>query len=149
MKYVLLARPSSLIVTDMKKLMNATGMQPTPLTSLEELGNYNEKQVGGIVISTALSSPVKEKYWEVIHQVTPKFPNCPIFLASYASVKSTFVTAEARFKEFNIDHRLVCLDQVDESFSKERDILVLTQSEISDVSKFDRILKIIKRILNA
>jgi len=148
MKYVLLARPSSLIVSDMKKLMNATGLQPTPLASLEELKNYDEKQVGGVVISTALSSPVKEKYWEVIHEVILKFPNCPIFLASYATVKSTFITAEARFKEFNIGHRLVCLDQVDESFSNNKDILILTQAEISDDSKFDGILKTIKRILN-
>ncbi len=148
MKHVLLARPSSLIVNDMKKLMTATGMTPTPLKSLEHLVNYEESEIGGIVISTALSSPVKEKYWEVISKVIERFPSRPIFLASYASVKSTQITASARFKEFSIARNLTCLDMVDDRFNSSQDVLILTQSEISDDSRFDKILMIIKRILH-
>ena len=149
MKNVLLARPSSLIVNDMKKLMTATGMQPTPLASLADLNSYSEDSIGGVVISTALSSPVKEKYWEVIQSVIATFPNRPIFLASYASVKSTKVTAGSRFKEFDIQRSLVALDEVSEDFSNQGDVLILTQGEISDDSRFDQILKVIKRILNS
>lgn len=149
MKHVLLARPSSLIVNDMKKLMTATGMQPTPLGSLDDIDTYSEDSIGGIVVSTALSSPVKEKYWEVIAKVIAIFPSRPIFLASYASVKSTKITAESRFKEYNIGRNLVCLDEVNENFTSQNDILILTQAEISDGSKFDHILLIIKRILSS
>lgn len=149
MKHVLLARPSSLIVNDMKKLMTATGMQPTPLASLEDIDTYSEDKIGGIVVSTALSSPVKEKYWEVIAKVIAFFPSRPIFLASYASVKSTKITAASRFKEYNIDRNLVCLDEVSASFSSRKDVLILTQAEISDDSKFDQILTMIKSILNS
>ena len=54
MKYVLLARPSSLIVNDMQKLISATGCEPKPLSSIDEFENYNSDDVAGIVISTLL-----------------------------------------------------------------------------------------------
>ena len=148
MNHVLLARPSSLIVNDMKKLMSATGHLPTPIKAIEELDHYAESVISGIVVSTALSSPVKEKYWEVISEVIKRFPKKPIFLASYASVKSTIVTAKARFMEFNIQRRLVSLEEVNEQFSPEQDILILTQAEISDDARFEAILGIISRIMN-
>ena len=147
MREILLARPSSLIVNDMKKLMNAAGVQATPLQSLADLVNYFESNIAGIVVSTALSSPVKEKYWEVILRVVKQFPKKPIFLASYASVKSTKVTAAARFSEFAIERKLVSIEEVDSNFSSEKDILILTQSEISDPSQFEKILAIVKRII--
>ena len=149
MKYVLLARPSSLIVKDMRHLISSTGLEPKPMRSLQEFENYNEADVAGIVISTALSSAVKDKYWDVIIKSMEHFPKKPIFLASYSSVKNTKITACQRMKESNISRQLLSLDEAKaEPFDQEKHILILTQKEISDRIKFDSIKKVVSDILH-
>ena len=66
MKYFLLARPSALIVEKMKKLVAATGASPIPLNQLNAINDYRSDDIEAIVVSTALSSPVKEGYTSVI-----------------------------------------------------------------------------------
>ena len=148
MRKVLLARPSSLIVNDMKHLIESTGCEPTPLTSLEELANFESAEVAAIVISTALSSKVKDKYWDVIQRSASAFPGKPIFLASYSSVRSTKITASQRLKDHGIGHELVSLEELDQIvFDNDKHMLILTQKEISDESKFPAILNCVKKLL--
>lgn len=148
MKYVLLARPSSLIVNDMKNLITSTGCQPTPLASIDEFDNYEADQVAAVVISTALSSKVKDKYWEVIKRSLIHYPYIPIFLASYSSVKSTKIVANKRLEENGIDMELVSLDEMKvQAFDSNKQILILTQGEISNQVLFPSILDKVNSIL--
>ena len=149
MKYVLLARPSSLIVKDMRHLISSTGLEPRPMRSLQEFDNYDETDVAGIVISTALSSVVKDKYWDVIKKSMEHFPTKPIFLASYSSVRNTKITAGQRMKESKIPMQLLSLDEAKaELFDQEKHVLILTQKEISDQKKFSSIKSIVSGILH-
>ena len=145
MKKVILARPSSLIVKDMKNLVASTGFEATPIAQLSELSTIDPNDVGGIVISTALSSTVKEKYWEVIQRSVALFPGKPIFLASYASVRSTKITAGSHIKSTGLDYELVSIDEAKSgSFDSNKQILILTQKEISDPVGFQSISDLIK-----
>lgn len=148
MKKVILARPSSLIVKDMKKLIASTEFDATPITELAELSRIDPEDVGGIVISTALSSTVKEKYWEVIQRSVALFPGKPIFLASYASVRSTKITAGAHVKSAGLDYELVSIEETKPgSFNASKQILILTQKEISNPMMFNSISDLIKLTL--
>ncbi len=150
MKYVLLARPSSLIVKDMKQLISSSGCEPQPLRSLSEFKNYSSHEVAGIVISTALSSVVSDKYWDVIKKSILSFPDKPIFLASYSSVRNTKITAGQRIKEHNISMELLSLEETKtRDFSQKKHILILTQKEISDKMKFPAIKDMVTEILQA
>ena len=150
MKYVLLARPSSLIVKDMKHLISSAGCKPVPLSSTEEFQNYSEKDVAGIVVSTALSSKVSEKYWEVVSKAAEHYAEKPLFLASYSSVKTTKITANQRLGENGIEHELVSLEEAEEAaFNPKKQILILTQKEISDEERFPKILHCVKKVLSS
>ena len=147
MKYMLLARPSALIVNDMKRLVSKTGLEPQPLTSTDQFHDYDESDVGGIVISTALSSKVNEKYWEVIEKAVSYFPGKPIFLASFSTVESTKLTAGNRLKEHGISLELISIEEAQANSLNSNQILILTQKEISDMSKLPLITKLLKSIL--
>lgn len=149
MKKIILARPSSLIVTDMKTLMTATGYEAYPIGALSELTVINQSEVAGIVISTALSSTVKEKYWEVIQRSVALFPGKPIFLASYATVRSTKITAGSHIGKAGLDYELLSIDEAKTtSFDPSKHILILTQKEISNVLEFSSICELVKKVLN-
>lgn len=150
MKKIILARPSSLIVTDMKTLMTATGYEAYPINALSELTAINQHDVAGIVISTALSSTVKEKYWEVIKRSAALFPDKPIFLASYATVRSTKITAGSHIKNSELDYELLSIDEAKSTaFNAKKHILILTQKEISNAIEFSSICELVKKVLNA
>jgi len=147
MKYMLLARPSALIVNDMKRLVTKAGLEPQPLTSTDQFVEFEENDVGGIVISTALSSKVNEKYWEVIEKTRNHFPGKPIFLASFSTVESTKLTAGNRLREHGIDLELNSIEEAQRNTLTRKQILILTQKEISDMSKLPLITKLIKSIM--
>lgn len=150
MKKVILARPSSLIVTDMKKLISSSGFEAKPIGELKELTELFPADVAGIVISTALSSTVKEKYWEVIKQSATLFPGKPIFLASYATVRSTKITAGAHLKDMGHEYDLLSIDEAKAaSFDCDKHILILTQKEISDPIAFPSIQELMKGLLKS
>lgn len=147
MKYMLLARPSALIVNDMKRLVTKAGLEPQPLTSTDQFVKFDENDVGGIVISTALSSKVNEKYWEVIEKTRIHFPGKPIFLASFSTVEGTKLTAGNRLKEHGIELELKSIEDAQKDPLNQDQILILTQKEISDMAKLPLITKLLKAIM--
>ncbi len=148
MKKVILARPSSLIVSDMKKLVSSTGFEAMPIAEINELTHISQSEAAGIVISTALSSTVKEKYWEVVQRSAAIFPGKPIFLASYATIRSTKITAGAHIKNAGLDFELLSIEEAKSgSFDSNKQILILTQKEISDPIAFSSISELMKRLL--
>lgn len=150
MKKVILARPSSLIVKDMKKLIASSGFEASPINELKELTQINQDEVAGIVISTALSSTVKAKYWEVIKRSIALFPGKPIFLASYATARSAKITAGSHIEEVGNGYELLSIEEAQKlAFDPEKHILILTQKEISDPVAFPSISELIKKVMKA
>lgn len=132
----------------MKKLVSSTGFKAEPITKIKELKSINQDEVAGIVISTTLSSSVKEKYWEVIKLSASLFPDKPIFLASYATERSTRITATSHFKEASLDYDLLSINEAKSiPFNTDKQILILTQKEISDPIAFRPICELMKRLL--
>ncbi|WP_436514502.1 hypothetical protein [Ekhidna sp. To15] len=132
----------------MKKLVSSTGFEAMPITEINELTSIDEDEVAGIVISTALSSTVKEKYWEVVQRSAAIFPGKSIFLASYATVRSAKITAGAHIKNAGLDYELLSIEEAKSgSFDANNQILILTQKEISDPVAFSSISELIKRLL--
>lgn len=150
MKKVILARPSSLIVKDMKKLVSSIGFEAMPIAKISQLTEVNQEEVAAVVISTALTSTVKEKYPEVIQRSAAIFPGKPIFLASYATVRSTKITAGAHISGFGLHYELLSLEEAKNvSFDSNKQILILTQKEISNPTTFPAICELVKSIMKS
>lgn len=149
MKYVVLARPSSLIITDMKRLIGKMELDPRPISHITELHAFKANEVGAVVISTALSSTIKEKYWEVVKKVRELFPGKPIFLASFASISSTRITAGAHFERESLDIELSSVDEINtDDFDPNRQMLILTQRELENTSLLSKISKVALKLIN-
>ncbi|WP_109833286.1 hypothetical protein [Reichenbachiella versicolor] len=131
----------------MKKLISSANCDPIPLSSINQLSEFETESIAGIVISTALSSPVKNKYWEVLQNSIEQFPGKPIFLASFASVRSSKVTISAALKKNNIDFDVLSCEEVSHGFDTNKEIVLLTQGEISDAEKFHRVSELVKAVL--
>ncbi len=132
----------------MKKLISSSGFEANPLEDLSELTKINQNEVAGIVISTALSSTVKEKYWEVIKRSIALFPGKPIFLASYSTVRSTKITAGSHLKNLGTGYELLSIEEASKtSFDPNSHLLILTQKEISDPVAFPSICELMKRVM--
>lgn len=59
-KKILLARPNMFLVNEMKDFLTVCGYEPTPIENLSDLDQHNSLEIGGMVISTAIASTVKE-----------------------------------------------------------------------------------------
>ncbi len=134
----------------MKKLISSSGFEANPIEDLSQLTKINQNEVAGIVISTALSSTVKEKYWEVIKRSIALFPDKPIFLASYATVRSTKITAGSHLKDLGNGYELLSIEEARAvTFDPNSHLLILTQKEISDPVAFPSICELMKRVMKA
>ncbi len=134
MKKVLLARPNSFIVKEMKRLVSDCGYLATPLGDLDELSEHDASEVGGVVISTALVSSVTADYGEVARVTLEKFPGVPVMLATLASYESIRPALELKFEQIGIDHELRSMSSAgaSEQFSAAEEMLVIQKSDISD-----------------
>lgn len=138
MRKILLARPSSLIVENMKKLMVGLNFTPVPLMSIEELDDHHPSEVAGIVISTALSSTVKCSYTEVIDRTKVLFRHKPCFLASYASVERTKKIVHARLQQLNQPLRAISIAEAAHLSMVDffQTIIIITNDEIKEEPAF-------------
>lgn len=145
----LLAKPSGLIVEKMKKLVEALGSTPLPLKSLNEIKSYNTTEIEAIVVSTALSSPVKETFTQVINQCWKTLGNKPTFLASYADLRRTKIIASAKFQSCGMDVNLLGVSEVMDERAQpvKNPIFIITHDEIANPASFPVVLVALKRIL--
>lgn len=134
MKKVILARPSSLMVNNMKKLMAEIKVTPIPLGSMEELGNLSKAGVVGVVVSTALTSTVKMTYPEVIEYFNREFPEIPIFIASFTNFKRTKIIVESTLEKNGVPLSVVSLNQARQSdhLDFKSTAIVITNEDISE-----------------
>jgi hypothetical protein len=85
---VLLARPHDFVVADMTRWMNSLGAEPVRLQGALDLSPFAAGEVGGVVISTAVTSMVSSAFGEVLDATRAAFPRAPVIIAGLTSTDS-------------------------------------------------------------
>ena len=149
MKKVLLARPSSLIVANMQKLMTTLGLEPTRLQEASELQQHERADVACIVVSTALTSTVNESYCEMVMKVRKAFPSKPIFIASFADISRSKLIVNAKLRESRCPMSLISMteaaDQKLVDFSSH--CILITNNEIKEEPHFSNSIRHLRTLL--
>ncbi len=150
MNYFLLARPSALIVEKMKKLVKAVDATPLPIKNLDEINSQKADEVTAIVVSTALSSPVKETFTQVVDYCWKSVGKKPTFLATYADLRRTKIIAQSKFEAYGMEVTLLglgeALDRKDEPLINP--VYIITHAEIANPDSFHQSAMALKTILD-
>lgn len=80
-KKVLLARPHSFIVSEMRPFLEKNGFAPTKLENLQALETGNLGTFSGAVISTAVVSAVNASAEEIFAALRKRYPKLPVLFA--------------------------------------------------------------------
>ena len=91
-KKVLLARPHSFIVSEMRPFLEKTGFTPVKLERLTDLELGTVGSLSGAIISTAVVSSVGASAEEVFAALRRKYPRLPVLFAGltkFPTMKST------------------------------------------------------------
>lgn len=79
---VLLARPHPMIVTEMRRFLEENDYEPLPLSELLEKPREDPRAITGGVISTSLTSKVREPVEEVARRLREWYPDLPLVFAT-------------------------------------------------------------------
>jgi predicted RND superfamily exporter protein len=141
-----LARPNQIIVNYMRSLVLKTGCDPHPIQDLEEIYKIEESLIGAIVISTSVSSVVKQDYLEVLKEVLDKFPNKPVVLATLSSAESLEKVVSRSLLDWGVHRKLSDTDS-SQSLSAKLHIQVISKKDLTDESTFDKALLQLRQLL--
>jgi hypothetical protein len=134
LKKVLLARPNVFIVKEMKNFITEANYEPIPIANVSELDNYNPSEIGGIVISTAITSTVNEDYQDLVKIVKDKFPNTTVLLATLIDYDKISSIVKSRFKNINLDYNVLTIKEASEKkrIDNRREIVAIQKSDLTD-----------------
>jgi len=85
-KKVLLARPHSFIVSEMRPFLERSGFAPLPLENLAALEAGTVGSLSGAIISTAVLSSVGASADEVFTALRKKYPRLPVLFAGLTDI---------------------------------------------------------------
>lgn len=88
-KRVLLARPHSFIVAEMRPFLERTGYQPTKLENIDDMYPGKLGQFNGAIISMAVVSTIAAKPAEVFSVLRKNYPTLPVVFAGLTDFQST------------------------------------------------------------
>jgi hypothetical protein len=143
---IVLARPNQIIVNYMRSLVLKTGCDPHPIQDLEEIYKIEESLIGAIVISTSVSSVVKQDYLEVLKEVLDKFPNKPVVLATLSSTTSLEKIVSRKLKEWGIVRGIIGTDS-NITLRNHQQIQVITKKDLSEKSTAEKALLQLRQLL--
>ncbi len=146
-KNVILARPNLFIVNEMKRLMADCSFTPTAIRTVSDLERFDQKSVGGVVISTGLHSPIESTYAEVVKKSQKELPGKPILLASMIDFDHMKRSISLNFEKEGIDFELLSIQDADKksSIDRSRAFLVIQKSDITDESRYQVTRNVISR----
>ena len=93
-KKVLLARPHSFIVAEMRPFLERTGYQPSKLENIDDMYPGKLGQFNGAIISMAVVSTIAAKPAEVFAALRKSYPNLPVVFAGLTDFQSTMPSIE-------------------------------------------------------
>ena len=146
-KRIILARPNSFIINDMKHLLSDGYYIPTPIDHLSKLNQYSVSEISGVVISTAINSTIEEGYDMTVKEVINKYKTVPILLASLISLDKIRKTIKLKFDKIGLDFDLLSIEDAmkKSSIDPSKEIIVIEKQDIAYEYAFPKTLSIIKR----
>lgn len=93
-KKVLLARPHTFIVAEMRPFLERGGYQPTRLESLDDMRTGKLGSFSGAIISTAVVSSIAAKPAEVFAALRQHYPALPVMFAGLTDFDATLPTLQ-------------------------------------------------------
>lgn len=93
-KKVLLARPHSFIVSEMRPFLERNGYQPVKLESMDDIHPGKLGTFSGAIISTAVVSSITAKPAEVLAALRKHYPALPVMFAGLTGFDSTLPTLQ-------------------------------------------------------
>lgn len=148
-KNVILARPNLFIVKEMKKLISDCGYTAGQVSSIQDMKNFHASSVGGIVISTGLSSTVQENYMETLVEAKKNFPEAPILLASMIKFELSKTSIEIELKKSGSHYKLLSMKEAAKrtSINHKEEIVLLEKSELTNQADYPMIKDTVCNIL--
>lgn len=133
-KKVLLARPHSFIVSEMKPLLEKSGFAPTKLDSLQALESGNLGPMSGAVISTAVISTISATADEVFTALRRKYPKLPVLFAGLTEFSLVKGSVERMVRRIHPDAEVLPFSEATAShpgLGREHVFLVLRKEDMS------------------
>lgn len=97
-KRVLLARPHTFIVNEMRPFLMAAGYTPVRVESLDQLLGELGRPLHGAIVSTALTSSIDADAAAVFRLIREKLPRLPVVFAGLADLDTVTSTAARAVK---------------------------------------------------
>lgn len=91
---VLLARPHSFIVSEMRPFLERNGYQPVKLESINDMHPGKLGAFSGAIISTAVVSSIDAKPADVLAALRKHYPAMPVMFAGLTDFESTLPTLQ-------------------------------------------------------
>lgn len=142
---VLLARPSSFIVTDMKRLMTDMGFQPNPITKLADVQNLPLQEFAGAVVSIQINSTIPEDYKQVIVEIKRVHPTMPILLASLVEFQDIAKGVKAKFEGTAFQFYGMQEATRKMTFDPKNDIIAIQKADITDETRYKNTISVLRR----
>ncbi|MFY0689550.1 MAG: hypothetical protein JXQ90_20435 [Cyclobacteriaceae bacterium] len=146
-KKILLARPNKFIVDEMKGLLKDSNFLPVPISNLDEIHKFSKEEVGGVVVSTAVISSIKEDYEDVILDVTSAFPGIPVMLATLVEVELMKKSINIRLQKVGLDYHIRSITEVEtkSSIDPRHDLVIVHKDDIGNKEKYAHTLQVVKK----
>lgn len=137
---IILARPNSLIVNEIKRLISELSGKAVPLGDLKDIGKIDYQEVAGIVISTAVNSVVSDPYIEVLKQVVVGLPGKPVFLTTLmeADILKRSLSVELRRSTLSFNFLSIEEAIAAKVLSPAKDVVIIRKKDLTDPDLFLR-----------
>jgi hypothetical protein len=112
MKKIVLARPNRLIVAEMKSAIEECNYQPVPLNELKDLEAISRNDIGGYVISTAVTSTIKADFATTLAQVQQYHRDAPIVFATLMRGDKALRSLRFQLKKLNTSYDLLTIERL-------------------------------------
>ncbi len=133
-KKILLARPHSFIVSEMRPFLEKAGFAPVKLESLTDLESGTVGSLSGAIISTAVVSSVGASPEEVFAAVRRKYPRLPVLFAGLTEFPTMKGAVERVIKPFHSDAQVLPIAASTEShpaLGRENAFVVLRKEDLA------------------
>lgn len=133
-KKILLARPHSFIVSEMKPFLERNGYQPVKLESLDDIHPGKLGTINGAIISTAVVSSITAKPAEVLAALRKHYPALPVLFAGLTDFDSTLPTLQRIVQDTHAGATILPFNSSAENHPRlgERDVfLFLSKDDIA------------------
>lgn len=135
-KTVIIARPHQMIVENVKTYLKRNNYSPFRLEALSDLNKLEASdKIHGAIISTAVTSVVKESYQEVFIEVRNRYPNLPIIFTTIVNLEAMSELLKQSFIKVIPDINFFYLNEEalrKNTFNPDKNFLLVDNKSLTD-----------------